>query len=479
MSPGTSVALRLESISKSFGRTEALRAASLTVRRGTVHALLGENGAGKTTLMRIAYGLLRPDAGSIIVADQEVLIRSPADAIREGIGMVHQHFMNVPAMTVVENIALGSRGRFSQREVASALALLVDKTGLAIDPRARVSTLSIGAQQRLEILKALSRQARILIMDEPTAVLAPTEAADLLHWVRTFALEGGSVVLITHKLREALATADEITVLRYGRSVLAGKSEDFDTDDLARAMLGDAPPPPPATPSREPGDPVLRVSGLKVKDGAGAFRILDANLQVREGEILGVVALENSGHHLLLRAIAGREPPAEGTIERASTVALIPEDRLREAIILSFPLTENVALKGSGAARGRIRWRDWRARTERLVRDFDVRTASVNVPARTLSGGNQQKLVLARELGDEPLLVVAENPTRGLDLRAAREVHERLRRAAMGGAGVILYSSDLDEVLALATRIVAVHDGHVRDVPNDREAAGRAMLGLM
>jgi simple sugar transport system ATP-binding protein len=444
-----------------------------------VHALLGENGAGKTTLMRIAYGLLRPDSGRVFINDREVRIRKPADAIREGVGMVHQHFMNVPAMTVAENIALGKHGLFSQRAVADAVAALVSKTGLTIDPRALVRTLPIGAQQRLEILKALARQARILILDEPTAVLAPSEAADLLRWLRTFASEGGAVVLITHKLREALATADDITVLRYGRTVLAGDSGQFEIDDLARAMLGEAVRPPVPAHPREPGNVVLRVSGVKLRDDAGALRIVDANLQLREGEILGVVALENSGHQQLLRAIAARHTPSEGTIDRAGAVGFIPEDRQRDAVILSFPLTENIALKGSGTARGRIRWRAWRARAEKLVSEFDVRAASVDVPVRTLSGGNQQKLVLARELEDTPSLVVAENPTRGLDVRAAGEVHERLRQAAMAGAGVLLYSSDLDEVLSLATRIVAVHDGRVREVATDREAAGRAMLGLM
>jgi simple sugar transport system ATP-binding protein len=386
--------------------------------------------------------------------------------------------MHIPAMTVAENIALGRKGAFSHREVAASVALLAARTGLPIDPEARVDALTVGAQQRLEILKALSREVRILIMDEPTAVLAPPEAADLLRWLRNFTSRGGSVVLITHKLGEALAVADDITVLRYGRNVLSGKSQDLDTDDLSRAMLGEAPPPIAVAPPRPPGEPVLRVSGLTMSDAPDRSRITNANLVVRSGEIVGIVALENSGHQRLLRAISGREMPSVGTIERSGSVALIPEDRQRDAIIQSFSLTENVVLKGSGAARGRTRWRNWRARTQRLVREYDVRAASVDISVRTLSGGNQQKLVLARELSDNPHLVVAENPTRGLDIRAAAEVHHRLREAASNGAGVVVYSSDLDEVLALATRIVAVHAGEVWEVPNEREAAGRAMLGL-
>jgi general nucleoside transport system ATP-binding protein len=472
--------LRLERIEKRFGSTRALDGASLSVRQGTVHAVLGENGAGKTTLMRVAYGAVRPDAGRIFVRDHQVRFRTPADAIREGLGMVHQHFTNVPAMTVAENIALGGRGLFIRGRVSTYVRTLSASTGLTIQPDLPVSALSIGAQQRLEILKALARSARILVLDEPTAVLAPREAEELLRWLRGFASGGGSVVLITHKLHEALAIADDISVLRYGRTVLMTQASHVAADDLARAMLGTPPAPTSAIPARnEPGKRVLRIDGVNIRDSSGVPRIRDARLELRQGEILGVVGLENSGHQWLLRAIAGREQPSTGTIEVAREAAFIPEDRQRDAIVMAFRLTENVALKGSGSARGRIRWREWRSRTSRLVREFDVRTASIDVPVKTLSGGNQQKLVLARELADAPPIVVAENPTRGLDIRATAQVHQRLRAAAAGGAGVVLYSSDLDEVLALATRIVAVHAGRVSEVPNEREAAGRAMLGLL
>lgn len=471
-------ALRLDKIDKRFGPTPALAGASLMVREGSVHALLGENGAGKTTLMRIAYGVIQPDAGRILLGDREMHFRTPAAAIRHRLGMVHQHFTNVPAMTAAENIALGGSGLYSRHRQAKFVRALGERTGLVIDPERIVASLSIGAQQRLEILKALARDARVLIMDEPTAVLAPAESDELLRWLRSFADAGGSVVLITHKLREALAIADDITVLRYGRTVLAKAAGTTSPTELARAMLGDAPASPPAVAARQPGEVVLRVRGVTLRSEAANQRISEADLEVRAGEIVGVVALENSGHQLLLRAIAGRAETAAGSIERGQSVAFVPEDRQRDAIIMSLPLTQNVALKGSGSARGRIRWTAWRTRTERLVREFDVRTPSVDVAVRTLSGGNQQKLVLARELGDAPSLVVAENPTRGLDIRATAEVHGRLRAAAARGAGVVVYSSDLDEVLALADRIVAVHDGRLRVVPNDRAAAGRAMLGL-
>jgi simple sugar transport system ATP-binding protein len=471
-------ALRLQAIEKAFGGIRALNGASLSLRSGTVHAVLGENGAGKTTLMRIAYGLIQPDGGQIFVHDREVRFRSPAAAIRHGIGMVHQHFTAIGRMTVAENIALGSRGLFSREQAAARVRALEKRTGLALDPNAQASTLAIGAQQRLEILKVLAHDARILIMDEPTAVLAPAESEDLLRWLRAFADAGGSVVLITHKLREALSVSDDITVLRYGRTVLTTSSRGAVASELARAMLGAAPPPPPAAELIPSSRVVLRVTDLTLRDERNRSRIDRATFELRSGEILGIVALENSGHQLLLRAVARRIPPLAGRIESDGPVAFIPEDRQRDAIVMSFPLTENVALKGSGVARGRMRWSIWRARTQALMRDFDVRAPSPNVAAKTLSGGNQQKLVLGRELADAPSLVVAENPTRGLDIRATADIHNRLRLAAVGGAGVVLYSSDLDEVLTLATTVVAVHAGKLRTVPNDRESAGRAMLGL-
>jgi simple sugar transport system ATP-binding protein len=340
-----------------------------------------------------------------------------------------------------------------------------------------VEWLSIAAQQKLEILKALAREARILILDEPTAVLAPAEASELLEWLRGFARDGGSVILITHKLGEALAVADETTVLRYGRTVFTAPASKTSANELASAMLGTAPPQELLTPSTAPGQVALRVVALKVDD-TRLTGIIDATLEVRKHEILGIAALENSGHELLLRAIAGRVQPTSGSIERVGAIALIPEDRQRDALISAFSLTENLALRGASRRRGRMRWSRLRQRAKQLIGDYDVRAPSVDASAAELSGGNQQKLVLARELSDEPSIIVAENPTRGLDFRATRAVHDRLREAAAGGAAVVIYSSDLDEVLSLATRVVAVHKGLVQSVPNDREAVGRAILGL-
>ena len=471
--------LRLEGIVKDFGRTRALDQASLTVRPGSIHALLGENGAGKTTLMRLAFGLIQPDHGEILLDGRSAPFRSPADAIHAGIGMVHQHFTNVPAMTAAENIALGGHGLYSPAAARERVRALAEKVQLAIDPDALAASLSIAAQQKLEILKALDRSAAILILDEPTAVLAPSEARELLLLLRQFALRGGAVVLITHKLSEALEIADDVTVLRYGRTVYRAPAEKTSADQLAAAMLGDAPLESKRVIGRPSGEPLLRVTGATIVDSRGVTRLADANLEVRAHEIVGVAGLENSGHEVLLRFVAGRTEAMRGTIWRGgSSTALIPEDRQRDALVLGFSLTENLALKGAGRRRGRMMWSRLRDRARELVAEYDVRTSSLDARAGELSGGNQQKLVLARELSDQPSIIVAENPTRGLDIRAAAAVHERLREAAARGAAVLLHSSDLDEMLALATRVVVMHEGRLADVPNERESVGRAMLGL-
>lgn len=470
--------LRLRGIVKSFGRTRAVDHASLTVRPGSIHALLGENGAGKSTLMRLAFGLLQPDEGDIVLDRRCVRLRSPADAIRAGIGMVHQHFTHVPAMTVAENIALGGHGLYWPAAYRDRVRALAERVQLAIDPSAQTAALSIAAQQRLEILKALNRDAAILILDEPTAVLAPSEAHELLRLLRQFALRGGSVVLITHKLSEALEIADEVTVLRYGRTVYQGGAGTTSAEGLAAAMLGDAPPASDRIISPPSGQPLLRMTGVTMVDSRGVTRLLNADLEVRAHEIVGVAGLENSGHELLLRAVAGRTESTLGTIWRGGSTALIPEDRQRDALVLGFSLMENLALKGAGRRRGRMLWSKLRDQARKLAAEYDVRTPSVDARVGQLSGGNQQKWVLARELSDRPSIIVAENPTRGLDIRASAAVHARIREAAALGAAVLVHSSDLDEVLALATRVVAVHNGRLVAVPNERELVGRALLGL-
>jgi len=476
--PAPPPVLTLRHISKRFGGAVAVDDVSLAIRSGSVHAVLGENGAGKTTLMRVAFGLLQPDGGTVLVDGVTAHLRSPADAIALGIGMVHQHFTHVGAMTVAENVALGRAGRYDATRAAARVREIGERTGLVLDPHERAEDLAVGAQQRLEIVKALGRDARLLILDEPTAVLAPAESAELLRWLRSFADAGNSVVLITHKLQEALSISDDVTVLRRGRAVLSARASEVDATDLTVALLGEAPPLAARAEGVASDKIVAELKHVDAVDEQGLTKLRDVSLAIHAGEIVGVAAVEGSGQHELLRLLAARLEAEHGSVDVPTTVAFVPEDRHRDAVILDFSLVDNVALRGAGKRRGRIGWRKLVEHTNALITTFDVRGGKVDGATRQLSGGNQQKLVLARELDGEPSLVVAENPTRGLDIRATRDVHDRLRAAARHGAGVVVYSSDLDEVLSLATRIVVLHGAKLKVVDGDREAVGRAMLGV-
>lgn len=474
---GRPPALSLTGITKRFGRVTALENVDLVIEAGSVHAVLGENGAGKTTLMRIAFGLVTPDAGQVVVHGTPIRMTSAARAIACGIGMVHQHFTNVGAMTVAENVALGGHGRLREREIAERVTTIGRQLGLVLDPASRAGDLPVGAQQRLEIVKSLVRNARILILDEPTAVLAPAEAGDLLTWLRAFAESGGAVVLITHKLREALAVADDVTVLRRGRTVMATRARSTDARSVALAMVGvDVLESPPAfLPTG--GAPLVRANGVTLSNDRGVPVVRNATFEARGGEIVGIAAIEGSGQQELLRALAGRARPTGGTLVRPGAVGFVPEDRHRDALVLDFSITENVALREAHVRRGRMNWALLRKRTQALIDAFDVR-GTPETRVRHLSGGNQQKLVLARELDGEPGLLVVENPTRGLDVRATAAVHGFIRDAARRGGAVVIHSTDLDEVVSLATRVFVLHDGHLRETPVNRDIVGRAMLGV-
>lgn len=486
-SPEPAAALSLVGIGRRFGQVVALNDATIRVRTGTVHALLGENGAGKTTLMRVAFGLVQPDSGSIQLNGKSVRFSSPAQALSAGLGMVHQHFTLVPAMTVAENVALGGRGLFSVKEWAERVKAIGKRTGLKLDPFARVSDLSVGAQQRCEIVKALARDVRVLILDEPTAVLAPAEAQELLRWVKQFAEDGHAVVLITHKLRDAMAIASDVTVLRHGATVLSSSVSETSEEALAAAMLGAASSANAnANASTEnvrheeapaARNIVLELTGATVLDARGVLRVNRARVRVHAGEIVGVAAVEGAGQRELLRLLAGRIDATEGQVRLPARTGFVPEDRHNDALLLDRSLVENVALRDAGEREGRMPWSKLARDTQQIIRDREVRAGGIDVEARTLSGGNQQKLVLGRELADNPEALVVENPTRGLDFRAAAAVLDALRRAREGGTAIVVYSSDLDEVLALADRVVVMHEGVLREVSGDRDAIGRAMLG--
>jgi len=466
-------ALALSGISKFYGSVQALRGADFVLAPGEVHALLGENGAGKSTLMHIAYGMTRPDGGTIRIRGRETVLRSPRDAQALGLGMVHQHFTSIGALTVAENIGLarGPRGgKTGRREDGMAGEVL---SGLmeGLDPDAKVDGLSVALRQRLEIVKALGTGASILLLDEPSAVLAPSEVEELLALMRGFAEAGGSVALITHKLPEVFAAADRVTVLRHGVVTLTGSVAGQTEASLAEAMIGKG------TGRREDGKTASREDGKAGGwDGSPVVRI--GSIDIRAGELVGIAAVEGNGQRELLRAIAGLA--SMPGVSASAPVAFIPEDRTTEGLIPELSIAENVVLGSSEDPRwARGVWLDWRAArayAEELIRSFGIVATGPDTPAATLSGGNQQKVVLARALSRRPRVLVAENPTRGLDIRATGEVHERLREAARAGMAVIVYSTDLDEVLELAERVLVIHQARVSEAP---PGAGRRLVGDM
>jgi len=445
-----------------------VRGADFALAPGEVHALVGENGAGKSTLMHIAYGMVAPDAGSILVDGRAVKLASPRDARALRIGMVHQHFTSIGGLTVGENIALAA-GRLDGWTAGVVGQRLLE----GIDLDAPVEALPVAQRQRLEILKALATGAKILLLDEPTAVLAPAEVDELFALVRELVQAGGAVALITHKLPEVLAVSDRVTVLRRGMVTLHGATQEQTDQSLAQAMIGDA-----AAGNKEQATGDRQQTSRSGQQATVRIH----NIELHAGELVGVAAVEGNGHRELLRAIAGLGPLPG--VQVAGRVAFVPEDRSTEGLIPAMSITENMVL-GLGDdprwARGtRLDWSAARVRTGELLEGFGIVAPGPDVPTGTLSGGNQQKVVLARALERHPTLLVLENPTRGLDARTTGEMHRRLREAANTGVTVIVYSTDLDEVLELAERVLVVWKGEVREGPTgaDRRAVGAMMLGV-
>jgi len=392
--------------------------------------------------------------------------------------------MLVPSMTVAENIELGGKGLFREGEASDRIHALAKETGLSLDPHARVHSLSIAAQQRLEIIKALSRQADILILDEPTAVLSPREGEELLTIIRKLSETGRSIVLITHKLRDAERYSDDVSVLRHGHLVLSSSVGEVTRESLTRAMLGDSPaenettsPAVRADRIKLSAEAVIQLDHVAVEGKSESESLYDVNFSVRAGEIVGIAALDGAASALLC-VVAGRQKAKTGRVTAPLRIGFVPEDRQHEALIPDFRLFENVALKDSGDSRGRISWFEIRNKTEALIRAFDIRANSVDVQARELSGGNQQKLVLARELSENPTALIADNPTWGLDIQAADSIHTKLRTAALNGCAVVFYSSDIDEIAELADRAFVVRDQTLVNVDDlTPESIGAALLG--
>ncbi len=475
--------LSLEHITKRFPGVLADDDVSVDVHAGEVVALLGENGAGKSTLMNVAYGLLEADGGRILIDGRPAGIKGPRQAIALGIGMVHQHFMLVETLTVTENIVLGREpARFGTVDMATARAdarALSERYGLTVDPDARVQDLSVGMQQRVEILKALYRKARVLILDEPTSVLTPQEVNELFEIVRQLVDSGLAVVIITHKLDEVMAFSDRIIVMRAGR--LVGETRPADTDEtgLAKMMVGrDVVLRVDKTPS-VPGEIVLSVRDLHVLDDRRLEAVRGISLDVHEGEIVGIAGVDGNGQSQIVEAIVGLRRPASGTVwlrdreithaNPADTIAAgvshIPADRQRRGLVLEFDLIENIALgdhrKLPYANHGVLDRDAMREVARTRISEFDIRTPSETVRAANLSGGNQQKLVVARELGRDPELLIAAQPTRGLDVGAIEFVHRQILGERERRKGILLVSMELEEVLSLSDRILVLYGGRI------------------
>ena len=477
--------LEMRGIVKQFPGVLANDDVGFDLARGEVHALLGENGAGKSTLMNILYGLYKPDTGEIFVSGESVSFSSARDAIDSGLGMVHQHFMLIPVMTVAENIVLATEptktGVILDYDTARVRVRdLALQFGFAIDPDAKIEDISVGQQQRVEILKALYRRADILILDEPTAVLTPQEATELFGILKGLQREGMSIIFISHKLNEVLEIADRITVLRRGRKIDTVPRAGATEEGLARMMVGrevllrvDK---PPAT----PGEVVLELEDVHVRDDRGIEKVRGVSLQVRTGEIVGIAGVDGNGQTELVEAITGLHRRESGRIlvegremsPHASPLAMlesgvghIPEDRHRYGLVLDFTLAENAALHDfrypPDSRFGWLKPKVLIERTRRLIGEFDVRGGNPQTKARTLSGGNQQKLVVAREVDRDPRVLIAAQPTRGLDVGAIEYLHRRLVEERGAGRAVLLVSLELDEVLSLSDRILVMYEGKI------------------
>jgi len=495
--------LEMRGISKSYGAVHANRRVDLTVMPGQVVALLGENGSGKSTLMKVLFGMVRPDEGGIVYRGRELPTGSPRAALQRGIAMIHQHFTLVEAMTVAENLMLGWNAEGGRWLDAAGTAKRIREAaatyGLEVDPGARVEQLALGEKQRVEILKAILRGARLLILDEPTSILSPPEVERLLAFLRRFRAEGHSVVFITHKLPEVLEVADEVVVLRDGQVVGTTPAAGATRESLARLMVGRELAPPPARGAPPLGAVRLEVEGLAARDAGGVQRLRGASFRLRAGEVLALAGIDGNGQQELADALAGLVRPTAGRIlldgvdatggdaaaRLAAGIAYIPADRAGTSLVQGMTLEDNLALRDIArppwSSGGRIHRGTLRRIALQRMRDFDVRAASPEVPARTLSGGNQQKLALARELGRKPRVVIAFQPTWGLDPGATRFVIDTLLKLRDEGTAVLYISSELEEVLAVGDRIGVLSGGRVLDIvaraEADLERIGLALAG--
>ncbi|HWX40907.1 MAG TPA: ABC transporter ATP-binding protein [Blastocatellia bacterium] len=492
--------VEMRGITKRFGDVLANAAVNLAVPAGSIHAIIGENGAGKSTVMKILYGFYNADSGEILIDGQPHQIKTPRDAIQLGLGMVHQHFMLVEPLTVTENIILGAEPiaglSIDYDSARSRVREISEQYGLRINPDARISNLSVGQQQRVEILKTLYRGARILILDEPTAVLTPQEVSELFSILRGLREQGKTIIIIAHKLAEVLELSDNITVMRDGHVVGNLPTQEATAEDLARMMVGREVLLRVEKKEAHTAAPILQVSHLSFRGSEGHAALDDVSFEVRAGEILAVAGVEGNGQTELIEILAGLTQPTSGSVSikgreinrldphqrKRLGIAHIPEDRHRRGLLLPFDLAENSIL---GVHRDRpisgallLNQRVIAERAQRLVRDFDVRPPNITLPARVLSGGNQQKLIVAREFDIKPKLLLVAQPTRGVDIGAMEFIHRKLIGLRDGGAAILLVSAELDEVMSLGDRVIVIFEGRIVGEVDPKKTTQEA-IGLM
>lgn len=492
--------IEMRDITKVFGGFVANDKINLHLRKGEIHALLGENGAGKSTLMNMLAGLLEPTSGEIAVNGQVVNLDSPSKAASLGIGMVHQHFMLVEAFTVAENIILGSEltknGVLDIAGASKEIKALSERYGLAVDPSAKVADISVGAQQRVEILKTLYRGADILIFDEPTAVLTPSEIDELMAIMKNLVKEGKSIILITHKLDEIRAVSDRVTVIRRGKSIETVEIAGATNADLAEMMVGRSVSFKTEKQASKPKEVVLSIKDLVVNENRGVPAVKNLSLDVRAGEIVGIAGIDGNGQSELIQAITGLRKVESGSIELKGdsivglhprqitelSVGHVPEDRHRDGLILEMMISENIALqtyyKEPHSKNGILNYSNITSYAKKLIEEFDVRAASELVPAAALSGGNQQKAIIAREIDRDPDLLIVSQPTRGLDVGAIEYIHKRLIEERDNGKAVLVVSFELDEILNVSDRIAVIHDGKIQGIVSP-ETTNKQELGVL
>lgn len=492
--------IEMRDITKVFGGFVANDKINLHLRKGEIHALLGENGAGKSTLMNMLAGLLEPTSGEIAVNGQVVNLDSPSKAASLGIGMVHQHFMLVEAFTVAENIILGSEltknGVLDIAGASKEIKALSERYGLAVDPSAKVADISVGAQQRVEILKTLYRGADILIFDKPTAVLTPSEIDELMAIMKNLVKEGKSIILITHKLDEIRAVSDRVTVIRRGKSIETVEIAGATNADLAEMMVGRSVSFKTEKQASKPKEVVLSIKDLVVNENRGVPAVKNLSLDVRAGEIVGIAGIDGNGQSELIQAITGLRKVESGSIELKGdsivglhprqitelSVGHVPEDRHRDGLILEMMISENIALqtyyKEPHSKNGILNYSNITSYAKKLMEEFDVRAASELVPAAALSGGNQQKAIIAREIDRDPDLLIVSQPTRGLDVGAIEYIHKRLIEERDNGKAVLVVSFELDEILNVSDRIAVIHDGKIQGIVSP-ETTNKQELGVL